>query len=239
MIKGKVKQIETMGLLDGPGIRTVIFLQGCPLRCLFCHNPEMWDYDTPTNEFTPEELLNVIKKYEPYFGDTGGVTFSGGEPLVQSDFLKEIVQLCHKSGINIALDTSGSIINNDIKELIDDVDLILLDIKGIDEESYQQMTKGSIDTFHKFLRLLKEKNKKLWLRVVMVPGINDNLEYINKLALYIKDITNVEKIELLPYHKMGDSKYEQIGINNPLKDTKAMDINTCKYLEEKLKEILK
>lgn len=239
MIKGKVKQIETMGLLDGPGIRTVIFLQGCPLRCLFCHNPEMFDYDAETNEFTPEELLNIIKKYEPYFGNTGGVTFSGGEPLMQSKFLKEITALCQKNGINVVLDTSGSIINDDIEALLDNVDLVLLDIKATDKESYHKMTGGSITTFHSFLELLKKKNKKLWLRTVIVPGINDNLEFINKLALYIKDIPNVEKIELLPYHKMGDIKYEQLGLHNPLKETKAMNVNKCKRLENTLKELLK
>lgn len=236
---GHIKQIETMGLLDGPGIRVVVFLQGCPLRCLFCHNPEMWDYNGESKEYSTIALLEVIKKYQPYFGDKGGVTFSGGEPLGQSSFLKEMIKLCHENNIHVALDTSGAVFNSDVEELIDDVDLTLLDIKGITNEEYQAMTKCSMDNYNKFLELLISKNKRLWLRVVVVPGINDTLEYINRLAFYIKEIPNVERIELLPFHKLGESKYEKLGYNNYLQHTIAMDVDKCKELETTLRDLVK
>lgn len=237
-MKGYVSQIETMGLLDGPGIRAVIFMQGCPLRCLFCHNPEMWELKKTTLEYSAEDLLKLVKKYKSYYGNTGGVTFSGGEPLMQSKFLKESIELLKKENISVALDTSGSIYNDDTIKIIEMVDLVILDIKGIDEESYKFMTGCSIEVFNKFLKILEEKNKPLWIRTVIVPGINDNLEYIQKLGKYIKKIKNVQKVELLPYHKMGDVKYKNLKITNPLESTKEMDYNECSLLENKLNELL-
>lgn len=235
----KVKQIETLGSLDGPGIRTVIFFQGCPLRCIFCHNPEMWDANDQAKEFTPEELFNLIKKYKSYYGTNGGVTFSGGEPLLQARFLTELAKYCHKDNINVTLDTSGCVYTKEVEDLIEDIDLVLLDIKGINKENYYNITNGTIDNFNKFLKLLESKNKKIWLRIVIMPNINDNIEYIKELANYIKPIKNVERIDLLPYHKIGDSKYEELNINNPLKDTEAMDTIECKRLEDILKDLLK
>lgn len=237
-MKGYISQIETMGLLDGPGVRTVIFLDGCPLRCAYCHNPEMWKINKESKTYTPEELMELINKYKSYYGKNGGVTFSGGEPLFQTSFLKNIVKLCKENNINATLDTSGSIFNKEVEEIIEMVDLIILDIKAIDFENYKKITGYEMDIFNKFLEFIKTKNKSLWIRTVIIPEINDNEEAIKSLANYIKEIPNVKKIELLPYHKMGDIKYKNLNIKNTLENTKAMDIDKCKILENKLKELL-
>lgn len=238
MITGKIKQIETMGLMDGPGVRVVIFMQGCPLRCLFCHNPEMWMYNGGIS-YTKEEVLKTILKYKNYFGSNGGVTFSGGEPLAQPIFLKECLKLCKDNGINTCLDTSG-VYNNDFdEELLDYVDLVILDIKALKQEEYNKMTNNDIDKSLKFLKICQTKNKKLWLRSVIVPDLNDNNQYITSLASFIKPLYNVEKVELLPYHTMGIVKYKELGLTYRLANTKAMDVGKCKKLQEKLEILLK
>lgn len=237
MITGKIKQIETMGLHDGPGVRVVVFMQGCPLRCLYCHNPEMWAINEGTS-YTPEELCQFILKYKAYFGDEGGVTFSGGEPLMQPEFLCACLKLCKENSINTCLDTSGV---GDIKyneEILSYVDLVIYDIKAIDADKYKYITGCSIATTEAFLNLCQKLNKKLWLRSVIVPGINDNDEYISKLSVYIKKLTNVEKIELLPYHTMGKSKYKNLNIGYVLESTIAMDTKKCQMMEEKLLKLL-
>jgi pyruvate formate lyase activating enzyme len=164
---GRVSKIETLGLVDGPGVRIVIFLSGCPLRCKYCHNPEMWDINSG-KEYTSIELLSIILKYKNYFGNDGGVTFSGGEPLLQSEFLLEVLKLCKENNINTALDTSGCIIN---EEVLNYVDLVLLDIKALDNNSYQDLTGKTIDNNLKFLELIKNINKRLWLRCVIVSRV--------------------------------------------------------------------
>lgn len=230
---GRVSKIETLGLVDGPGVRVVIFLSGCPLRCKYCHNPEMWDINNG-KEYTSIELLNIILRYKNYFGDNGGVTFSGGEPLLQSEFLLDILKLCKENDINTALDTSGCIVNEEVLKL---VDLVILDIKALDNDSYKEMTGNNIYKTLEFLELIKRMNKRLWLRSVIVPGINDNKEYIDKLYEFIKDL-KFERIELLPYHTMGISKYKELNIDYPLKDVSAMDKNKCIELEKYLNSLL-
>lgn len=239
MITGKVKQIETLGSFDGPGIRIVVFLQGCPLRCIYCHNPEMWNYYEKIKEVTPENLIKNLKKYYNYFGDNGGVTFSGGEPLVQSEFLCECLKLCRDENIHTALDTSGAVYNNYTNKILDLVDLVILDLKAIDEKKYQSLTGYPIDAFNRFLELLQTKKNKIWIRTVIIPGINDNLDYISALAKYIKELDNVEKVELLPYQKLGDAKYEKLKIYNSLKGNESMNIIKCKELEEELQRLFK
>lgn len=226
---GYINKIESMGLVDGPGIRTVIFMQGCPLRCVFCHNPETWSFKGGT-KYTPLELVNKIKRYKPYYGKDGGVTFSGGEPLVQSTFLLETSKLLKKEGINTCLDTSG--VGNNYEELLDYIDLIILDIKHLTFDGYEQITGAKMDNFLEFLDLCQKKNKKLWLRQVIIPGINDNEKYILELKKFISKINNVEKVELLPYHTMGVSKYKDLKIDYKLKNTKPMDSLRCKELEK-------
>ncbi len=234
---GKINSIETMGLVDGPGVRFVVFMQGCPLRCKFCHNPETWNINNKANEYTPKQLVEKILNYKPYFKNNGGVTFSGGEPLMQKEFLLECLKLCKKENIHTCLDTAGSILN--CKEILKYTDLVIFDIKGTNKDNYKDMTKYDINSSLEFLKLCQELNKKLWIRAVIIPGINDTKKYINELIKFIKPIKNVEMVELLPYHTLGVHKYEDLGIDYELKGIKDMDKNKCKELEEMLKEGLR
>lgn len=232
MTKGSVSAIETFGLVDGPGIRTVVFLSGCRLRCIFCHNPEM--LKKGENNYTPEQLVSKIIRNKPYFKrNNGGVTFSGGEPLLQMEFLIETCKLLKKENIHIALDTAG-VGNGDYEELLDLVDLVIFDIKALDNESYKYITNNEITETLKFLDKCQQLNKKMWIRQVIIPGINDNEEYILSLKKFIKSLTNIEKVELLPYHTYGVSKYEKLNIPYKLGDTKDMDIKRCQELEKLL-----
>lgn len=231
---GFIHQIETMGLVDGPGIRIVIFMQGCPLRCLFCHNPETWE-KVSKNKMTSKEIVDEIRKYRPYIEKDGGVTFSGGEPLLQSEFLLEMLKMCNKAGIHTALDTSGTGYNKKyLDEILKYTNLVILDIKAIDEDNYKKMTGKDMTMFNYFVDRLLENNNKIWLRQVIVPNINDTEEYIFKLKKYIKKFKNIEKIELLPYHTMGKEKYDKLNIKYRLTETLDMDKEKCKNLEELL-----
>lgn len=236
MVKGYIHSIQTMGLLDGPGIRVVVFLQGCPIRCCFCHNPDTWKSKINL-ELTPKELVDQIRMYRPYIEKDGGVTFSGGEPLMQSEFLLEALKLCKKAGFHTCIDTAGNGYDEKIvKEILKYTDLVLLDIKALDEDNYKKITKNSINKFEEFLRILQDLNKKIWIRQVIVPGINDTQEYILKLKKYIKSLKNIEKVELLPYSIIGISKYKELNIEYPLKDIPPMDKNKCEELQKILEE---
>lgn len=233
-VKGKINSIETMGLVDGPGIRFVVFLQGCPLRCKYCHNPETWKVSDYNVELTPSELVEKIKRYKNYFGEDGGVTFSGGEPLVQNEFLLECLKLCKAEKIHTAIDTAGSVDNYD--EVLDYVDLVIFDIKAYDKTMYKYITGGEITNSLKFLYTCQKKNKKMWLRTVIVPGINDNKEFILGLKNFIKDLKNIEKVELLPYQTLGVEKYRKLNIKYSLDGVAAMDVEECSKLQKLLDE---
>lgn len=234
---GSVAAIETFGTVDGPGIRTVVFLNGCKLRCLYCHNPEMWHSMSKTVK--PEDLAKRIIRNKNYFGETGGVTFSGGEPLLQSEFLIEVCKILKKENIHIALDTAGCGLGN-YEEILQYIDLIIFDVKHTDIKGYKDLTGTSIDESLNFLKTAVKLNKKFWIRQVVVPGIMDNEDYLNSLKDFIKDIPNIEKIEFLPYHKLGMEKYEKLGLNNSLKDVPEMDKKTCQELYEKfIKDYMK
>ncbi len=231
---GYINSIETMGLVDGPGIRFVVFMQGCTLRCLYCHNPETWKLKSGI-EISPVELLEKIKKYKPYFEDKGGVTFSGGEPLLQPDFLIETMKLCRKNNIHTCLDTAGVGTNQD-EEVLKYTDLVILDIKETDNEAYKKITGFSMEKVEKFIQLCNKLNKKMWLRQVIVPGINDSEDSIIKLKKYIKKINNVEKIELIPYHTYGEDKYKKLSLKYPLENVPAMDAEKIKKLQKLLEK---
>ncbi len=229
-MKGAVDSIESFGLVDGPGIRTVVFLSGCQLRCKYCHNPEMWIKGK--ENYTSDELVQKIIRNKPYFQrNQGGVTFSGGEPLLQIDFLLEVCQKLKKEKIHIALDTAGVGVGK-YQEILSYVDLVLLDIKHITKEGYLDLTGKSMDEFLTFLDVLNQSHTKVWIRQVIIPGVNDNLEYIDGLKVFLKQINNVEKVEFLPYHKMGDQKYQSLGLVNPYLKKEAMDIEKCQQLFE-------
>ena len=224
---GSVESIETLGLLDGPGIRTVVFLNGCKLRCKFCHNPEM--FTKKENNYTPEELVKKIVRNKPYFKNGGGVTFSGGEPLLQSEFIIECAKKLKKQNIHIALDTAG-VGNGNYEELLKYIDLVLLDIKHTNKEGYKDITGREMKEINNFIEALNKSNKKVWIRQVIVPGITDNEIYINSLVDYLKNIKNIEKIDFLPYHRLGREKYIKLGIPYPYENKKEMDKKECKKL---------
>lgn len=230
---GKISDIETMGSVDGPGMRLVLFLSGCKLRCLYCHNPETWTSQN-SKEITPEEVLKLYQKYLVYYGNNGGVTFSGGEPLLQSEFVLETIKLLKENGIHTAIDTAG--VGEKCDEILKLVDLVILDIKAVDEQEYKFITGRDISDFNNFLEKCISLNKKLWLRQVIVPNINDDEKHVLALKEFAKTIPNVEKIELLPYHSMAKEKYQKLGIDYKLKNTIDMDKTICKKLQDLLND---
>ena len=230
-MNGKITDIETMGLVDGPNMRLVLFLAGCKLRCLYCHNPETWGFDG-LREISPEEVLKTYNKYKIYYGENGGVTFSGGEPLLQSEFVLETIKLLKSNSIHTAIDTAG--VGRDYDQILELVDLVILDIKSIEADEYKFITGREINEFNQFLDKCIKLNKKLWLRQVIVPNINDDEKHILRLKAFAKEIPNVEKIELLPYHSMAKEKYEKLGIPYKLNSTSEMSREKCKELQELL-----
>ena len=232
MKKATVDSIETFCLVDGPGIRTVVFFNGCSLRCKFCHNPETWNMKD--KDVSTDELFNKILRNKPYFNHDGGVTFSGGEPLLHVEFLEELCDKLKQEDIHITIDTAGIGLGN-YKSLLSKVDLVLLDIKGINKEGFIDITQVDLfDKFMEFVRELNESNVDVWIRQVVIPGVNDTEEYIMNLSKFIKEnIKNVKRVDFLPFHKMGDEKYLKLGIKNPYKDKEAMDKDKCDKLYEK------
>lgn len=222
-IKGRIHSLESFGTVDGPGIRFVVFMQGCPLRCQYCHNPDTWDVNKGT-EYTPGELVAKVLSYKSFMDYSGGgVTFTGGEPLLQAKFLLETVKLLRQQGIPAALDTSGFIWNEDVKKLLEYIDLVLLDIKNYDSDVYRKITGVSLSPTLELLDYLKYQNINTWIRYVLVPGLSDNFESIEKLSDDLNHYPNVSRIELLGFHKMGEYKWKELGQNFKLSDTPEPD----------------
>ena len=236
-IRASIDSIETFGLVDGPGIRVVVFFNGCKLRCKYCHNPEMW---TKKGEnYSPQELVDKIKRYKSYFKNNGGVTFSGGEPLLHSDFIIETAKLLKAENIHIALDTAGVGLGN-YEELLKYIDLVILDIKHTTPLGYKELTNLEINEAEIFINALNKQNKPVWIRQVIVPGIMDNYEYIDSLIKYLKHINNIERVDFLPFHRLGREKYLSLGLKYPYEDKPEMDKEECnklyKYFEENYKK---
>ncbi len=232
-VLGYIHSIETFGLLDGPGIRTIFFLQGCPLRCAYCHNPDSQPV-TKVNPHTPQGILDTLNRYKSYHGSDGGVTFSGGDPLLQGEFLAETVKLLKSHGYNIALDTSGFGDRRYYKEIFPYIDTLLLDIKAYDKEGFRNLIGGNFDTFVEFMNSLPEHGfgGQIWIRHVMIPGINDNEESMRKLIETIEPIVDyIDRIEILPYHTLGVAKYEEMGLPYRLEGVPAMDKDEAKKFE--------
>ena len=236
-IRASIDSIESFGLVDGPGIRAVVFFNGCKLRCKYCHNPEMWT--KKEENYSPQELVQKLKRFKPYFKENGGVTFSGGEPLLHSKFIIETAKLLKEENIHITLDTSGVGLN-DYDEVLKYIDLVILDIKHTTKEGYKDITNLEIDHVEKFIEELNKSNKTVWIRQVIVPGIMDNEEYIDSLIKYIRKINNVKRVDFLPYHRLGREKYLTLNIPYPYEDKQDMDKEKCnelyKYFIEKYKE---
>ena len=218
---GYVHSLESFGSVDGPGVRYVIFLSGCAMRCQFCHNPDTWGIKSGT-PYTAGELLEKAWRYRSYWGEKGGITVSGGEPLLQIDFLLEFFRLAKEKGIHTTLDTSGNPFTKEEpfyskwKELMQYTDLVLLDIKHIDEEQHQILTGQTNRNILAMAKELSELGKPVWIRHVLVPERNDKDEYLQRLADFIKTLKNVERVEVLPYHTLGIFKWENLGLEYPL-----------------------
>lgn len=216
---GRIHSLESLGTVDGPGIRFVTFMQGCPLRCQFCHNPDTWD-TSKGKEYTPEQLANEIIKYKSFMDFSGGgATFTGGEPLLQAGFILEVAKKLKKKGISVCIDTSGFVYNEAVEELLDYVDIVLLDIKNFDKTVYTKVTSVKLEPTLKFLDKLREKKIDTWIRYVLVPNLTDNFDAVEKLSEHLKDYPNVKKIEILGFHKMGEYKWEELGLEYQLKET--------------------
>ncbi len=211
---GKVHSFQSLGAVDGPGIRFVVFLQGCNLRCGCCHNPDTQDFHGG-EEYTAVEIVEKAKRYKEYFGEEGGITLSGGEPILQADFAREIFTLSHKAGINTCLDTSGSVINDNVKALLSECNRVLLDIKYTSDEDYKKYVGCSLHTPLKFLDTLEEMGIKTTLRQVIIPTLNDTKENIQRLKEIAKAHKCVDSVELLPFKKVCEVKYKDMGIPFP------------------------
>ena len=234
LIVGQVHSIQSLGTVDGPGLRFVVFLQGCNLRCKCCHNPDTWDMNGE-KQFTAEEIVEKAKKYKEYFGKKGGITLSGGEPILQADFACEVFRLCHENSINTCLDTSGSILNDNVKKLLSETDRVLLDIKYTNDADYLQNVGCSLEKPMEFLEYLNEKQISTTIRQVIIPTINDNEENIEKLNEIVKQYPCIDKVELLPFKKICQTKYDSMKIEFPFGN---MDTPT-KETMNKLNKLLK
>lgn len=234
----RVHSFESMAALDGEGVRFAVFFTGCPLRCIYCHNPDTWCSEG--TEYTAMQLYNKIKRYKPYFKDKGGVTFSGGEPLLNAAGINELYSYLKEDDISYVLDTSGSVgLNDDVKKAVDNATMIICDLKFWDDENYLRYTGQSIENTEAFLKYVQTAGCRLWIRTVIVPGINDSKEILDKYIKYVKSIGKVEQYELLGFHTMGFFKYDELGIDNPLRNTAALSPERLavlqKYVDDKLK----
>jgi pyruvate formate lyase activating enzyme len=231
-----IHSFESMAALDGDGIRYAVFFTGCPLRCVYCHNPDTWHKSG--KEWTAIDLVNKIKRYKPYFKKGGGVTFSGGEPLLNASFINETAELLKEEDINYAIDTSGSVpLTDEVKKALDGADLVILDLKFYNEEDYKKYTKGQFNNFVEIGKYCTKHGIRLWLRTVIVPNINDSTESLDKYIEFAKQF-KFQKYELLAFHTMGFFKYDNLKIENPLQNTPALDKDKFnelqKYLNEKI-----
>ena len=234
-----IHSFESFAAVDGEGIRYAVFFTGCPLRCAYCHNPDTWHRSG--NEMTAEEVFNKIRRYKPYFRNGGGVTFSGGEPLLNSDFINEIYPLLQSEGIGYCIDTSGSVeLTDSVRHSVDNADMVILDIKFHDAGKYKKYTGGDIEKPLALGRYCTEKGRRLVLRTVIVPGINDTEEDVGEYARYVTENgLKFEKYELLAFHTMGFFKYENLSVENPLVHTPALEAKKLNELQTYLNEILK
>ncbi|ENZ9534903.1 TPA: pyruvate formate lyase-activating protein [Clostridioides difficile] len=218
MIKGKIHSIETFGTVDGAGIRYILFFQGCPLRCKYCHNRDTWDIKSG-KEYTVDEIITDALKYTSFMKFSGGgITASGGESTLQPEFLSELFKKAKENDIHTCLDTSGFVDIETIDPVLDNTDLVLLDLKHMVEEKSIDLTGVGMDKALKLARHLESRNIPVWIRHVLVPGITDDIDNLEKLGQFVATLKNVERFELLPYHSMGIHKWESLGIDYELKD---------------------
>ncbi len=233
MTKGYIHSIQSLGAVDGPGIRYVVFMQGCNLRCGCCHNPDTWEISVGT-EYTPAQIAEKAARYTEYFGKDGGITVSGGEPLLQSEFVYELFSLCHDKAINTCLDTSGSILNDKVKKLLSVTDRVLLDIKYTDDDMYKRHAGCGLDKPIAFLEYLNTLPVPVTVRQVIIPTLNDSGENILRLKKLISPYACVDKVELLPFRKICKVKYDKMGLSFPFDRFPEPDGETMEKLNKTL-----
>jgi pyruvate formate lyase activating enzyme len=239
---GRIHSLESFGSVDGPGIRYIIFLQGCDMRCRYCHNADTWKHEDEHNQLLEaDELLDKAERYRSYWREEGGITVSGGEALLQIDFILDLFKKAKERGINTTLDTSAQPFTRQepffskFEELMKYTDLLLLDIKHIDPEEHKKLTGHSNENILDCARYLSDINKPIWIRHVLVPGITENDEYLRKTRAFIETLSNVQKIEVLPYHSLGQYKWEELGIPYTLKDVEAPSAESKEHAEKILR----
>lgn len=228
---GYIHSLQSLGTVDGPGVRFVVFMQGCPLRCKCCHNPDTWGLKGGT-PYTAEELVQKIERYREYFGNEGGVTVSGGEPLLQAPFVEELFRLCHQKGIHTCLDTAGCMLNEQVKSLLQHTDRVLLDYKYTDDALYFENTGCLLQTVQAFLQYLNEQNIPTTLRQVIIPTVNDTTENVRLLKAAADAHPTVDKIELLPFRKLCQPKYDNLGLPFPFAHISEPSKETMEQLNE-------
>lgn len=233
---GRISSFQSFGAVDGPGLRCVVFMQGCPLRCAYCHNPETWTLHGG-EEVTVTDLVSKIERYRPYILNGGGVTISGGEPLLQYEFVAVLLRTLKEKGYHTALDTSGIGDLQGAKEILRYTDLILADLKFTDEAAFQTYCRGELQQVYRFLDLAAQLKIPLWIRQVIVPGLNDAREDMARLKQAASRFPSLEKLELLPFRKLCESKYETLGISFPLRDTPECPPDHIKDLQEYLDQL--
>ena len=228
-MSGRIHSLESFGTVDGPGTRFVVFVQGCPMRCLYCHNPDTWAM-TGGTIMEASEILEQYERNKAFYSNGGGITVTGGEPLMQVDFLLELFSQAKEKGIHTCIDTSGIAYKPENKALIEKLDklmeytdLVMLDIKHIDPEKHKELTSQPNDGILAFAVYLNEKKVPMWIRHVVVPGITDDPKYLYDLGYFIGQFTNLQALDVLPYHDMAKKKYEELGIDYVLKDVEPMD----------------
>ncbi|MCT4619115.1 MAG: pyruvate formate-lyase-activating protein [Marinisporobacter sp.] len=215
---GRIHSFESFGTVDGPGIRFVIFMQGCKFRCLYCHNPDTFNIGAASFMLSPKQVFEKMMKFKAFY-KKGGVTISGGEPLLQPTFIKEFFKLCKEERIHTAIDTTGYCLTDEVKAALTYTDMVLLDVKCIDPDIHKSLTGKPLQPTLNFAKYLSDQGIPAWIRYVLVPGITDRDDLIEKHADYVASLKNVEKVEILPFHKLALSKYEKLGIKYALKDT--------------------
>ena len=216
-MEGRIHSFQSLGTVDGPGVRFVVFMQGCPLRCKCCHNPDTWAFDCG-KEYSASQVVEKVQRYKDYFGDKGGITVSGGEPLMQSEFVYELFSLCSERGINTCLDTSGCIINQSVIKLLSKTDRVLLDLKYTTEREYREHVGCELDKVLEFLGLLNKNKIPTTIRQVIIPSINDTIDNIDRLNAILKNYSCVDKVELLPFRKICQTKYDDLNLTFPFKN---------------------
>ncbi len=233
---GNIHSIESFGTVDGPGIRLVIFMQGCPLRCLYCHNPDTWEYNSGKT-VSVDELVNTYEKNKAFY-QNGGVTVTGGEPLVQIDFVTEFFVRLKELGVHTCIDTSGVTFSNEpaviekFNRLIAVTDLFLLDFKHIDSDEHKKLTGKRNENIFAFAKYLCDNKKPIWARHVVVPNITLNDDYLYRLGVKLSEYNNLKALDVLPYHNLGITKYDELGINYPLADTPQASLGDANNAKE-------